>query len=199
METLAKNKLYEGMFLIDSAHAGSDWDGVIASITRILERVQAEIVSIRKWDDRKLAYAIGGKTRGTYILCYFRADSRKIQDIEKAVKLSEQIMRVLILNAERITKEDMEKETPATKAEKEKDKRRDDAEEKDEDIDTESKSNDRVDKQDDDDRQDLDVTEDSQESETSLVVEDSAQEQSKLSQVEVEDPEEADEQEQLQP
>ena len=121
METLAKNKLYEGMFLIDSAHAGSDWDGVIASITRILEKVQAEIVSIRKWDDRKLAYAIGGKTRGTYILCYFRADSRKIRVIEKSVQLSEQIMRVLILNAERMTQDDMEKETPAAKVEKDRD------------------------------------------------------------------------------
>lgn len=123
MKTVAKNKLYEGMFLIDSADAGADWDGVIAAIRTILERVGAEIVSIRKWDDRRLAYEIRGKARGTYILCYFKADGQKIKDIEKAVQLSEKVMRVLILSADRMSAEDIEKDTPATKAEKEREKR----------------------------------------------------------------------------
>ena len=120
MEAITKNKLYEGMFLIDSTLAGSDWDGVNNTIKTILEKAEAEIVSIRKWDDRRLAYEIKGKGRGTYILCYFKAGGEKIKDIEKAVQLSEQIIRVLILSAERITAEDIEKETPATEAEKEK-------------------------------------------------------------------------------
>ncbi|MBN1974401.1 MAG: 30S ribosomal protein S6 [Sedimentisphaerales bacterium] len=118
METVTK-QLYEGMFLIDVARAGSDWDGIIATITKILEKSEAEIVSIRKWDDRKLAYNIKGQSRGVYILCYFRVDGRKMQEIEKSLRLSEQIMRILILNAELLTQEDIEKDTPALKAEKE--------------------------------------------------------------------------------
>ena len=124
MKTVATNKLYEGMFLVDSALTGADWDGIIAAIRTILERTEAEIVSIRKWDDRRLAYEINRKTRGTYILCYFRTDGEKIQDIEKAVQLSEQIMRVLILSTEQLTTGDIEKDTPATKVEKEKEKRK---------------------------------------------------------------------------
>lgn len=112
------------MFLVDSAEAGADWDGVMAAIKRILERAEAEILSVRKWDDRRLAYEIRGKARGTYILCYFRADGERIRDIEKDVQLSEKIMRVLILNAERLKTEDIEKDTPATKTEKERDKRK---------------------------------------------------------------------------
>jgi len=120
LETVAKNKLYEGMFLVDSSQAGTDWDGIIAAIRTILEKAGAEIESIRKWDDRRLAYEIKGKSRGTYILSYFRADGGRIQDIEKSVRLSEKIMRVLILSAERLRPEDIEKDTPATKLEKEK-------------------------------------------------------------------------------
>jgi small subunit ribosomal protein S6 len=112
------------MFLVDSARAGADWDGIIAAIRTILSRAKAEVVSIRKWDDRRLAYGIKGKTRGTYILCYFKADGEKIRGIEKAVQLSEQIMRVLILSAEQLTAEDIEKDTPATKVEKEREKRK---------------------------------------------------------------------------
>lgn len=120
MKTVTKKKLYEGMFLVDSARAGADWDGINAAIRKILGRAEAEIVSIRKWDDRRLAYEIKHVSRGTYILAYFRADGQNIQGIEKAVQLSEKILRVLILSAEHMTAEDMDKDTPATKAEKEK-------------------------------------------------------------------------------
>ena len=123
METLAKNKLYEGMFLIDSSLAGADWEGILTAIRTILKKVKAEIVSLEKWDDRKLAYDIKGKSRGTYILSYFRVDGGRIKDIEHAVRLSEKIMRVLILSAERLSQEDIQKETPAMKLEKEKEER----------------------------------------------------------------------------
>jgi small subunit ribosomal protein S6 len=115
LETGVK-KLYEGMFLIDSAEAARDWDGIIEFITKILTKVDAEIVSIRKWDERPLAYPIRRVIRGTYILTYFRAEGPKIRDVERDVVLSERIMRVLILNAEDLTEADIAKDTPATRA-----------------------------------------------------------------------------------
>lgn len=108
------------MFLIDSADAGSDWDGVIAAITKTLERAEVDIVSITKWDDRRLAYEIKRKGRGTYILCYFRSDGQNNQKIETAVQLSEKIIRVLILCVDWMTDEEIQQDTPATKDEKEK-------------------------------------------------------------------------------
>lgn len=122
METVAKKKLYEGMFLVDSAEAASDWDGIIGAIKKILDRAEAEIVSFKKWDDRRLAYDIRRTARGTYILSYFRVDGKQIQGIEKGVQLSEKILRVLILSADHMTAEDIDKDTPATKVETEKEK-----------------------------------------------------------------------------
>jgi small subunit ribosomal protein S6 len=122
LTTIAEKKLYEGMFLVDSARAASNWDGINGAIRRILDRAGAEIVSMKKWDDRKLAYDIRGVGRGTYILTYFKVDGGKIQEIEKAVQLSENIIRVLILSTEQMSKEDIEKDTPAAKTEKEKQK-----------------------------------------------------------------------------
>jgi len=120
LETMAEKKLYEGMFLVDSAKAASDWDGINAAIKKILDRAEAEIVSMRKWDDRRLAYDIRRTSRGTYMLCYFKAEGTKIQGIEKDVQLSENIIRVLILSTEQMTQDDIERDTPATKTEKEK-------------------------------------------------------------------------------
>jgi small subunit ribosomal protein S6 len=116
METAVK-KLYEAMFLVDSAQA-TEWDKTISTLKSVLKKADGEIVSMRKWSERKLAYEINGKTRGTYILCYFKADGGRIREIEKAVQLSDQIMRVLILSAEGIGQDDIEKETPAELDEK---------------------------------------------------------------------------------
>ncbi len=117
METVVK-KLYEAMFLVDSAQAASDWDGVNKTIETILKKADSEIVSIQKWDERKLSYEIRGHSRGTYILCYFRADGTRIRGIEREVRLSERIMRVLILSAESMSQEHIEKETPFMKVER---------------------------------------------------------------------------------
>ena len=113
METVVK-KLYESLFLLDSAEAASDWDGVNSAIKTILDRNKAEIVSICKWDERKLAYDVQKKSRGTYILCYFQADGQDITSIERDVQLSERIMRVMILSTEPMSEEDIKKDTPAT-------------------------------------------------------------------------------------
>lgn len=98
---MAAKRLYEGMFLVDSALATADWEGTLAMIENILKRADAETVAIRKWGERKLAYDIEHKQRGTYILAYFKADGRRISGIEKDVQLSEKVMRCLVLTTEK--------------------------------------------------------------------------------------------------
>ena len=115
MENVTK-RLYESLFLIDSAEAAADWDGINEHVKKMFERNGAEIISIRKWDERPLAYTIRKKNRGTYILVYFNSPTDKIAAIERDAQLSERIMREIILRADHVTKEDMEKETPAMMA-----------------------------------------------------------------------------------
>ncbi|MFC1764016.1 30S ribosomal protein S6 [Planctomycetota bacterium] len=99
METATK-RLYEAMFLVDSALAASDWEGTMGAIDRVLQRADAEVVHKRKWSERRMAYDMKKSSRGTYILCYFKADTQAIAALEKDVQLTEQIIRVLVLSAE---------------------------------------------------------------------------------------------------
>lgn len=116
METAVK-KLYEAMFLVDSAQA-SDWDALVKTIENILKRSGAEIVAIRNWAERKLAYEIDQKSRGTYVLCFFRTDGSTIPKIENDVQLSDKILRVLILSTEAREEKDIEKDMHGTPDEK---------------------------------------------------------------------------------
>ncbi|MCI0498806.1 MAG: 30S ribosomal protein S6 [Planctomycetales bacterium] len=112
METAVK-RLYEGMFLVDSALAAQDWQGILDEVLRILNRAGAEVVSLRKWDERHLCYDIQRKSRGTYILAYFNCDTDKVKGIERDVQLSERMMRALVLRTDGMTQQDIEKATPA--------------------------------------------------------------------------------------
>jgi small subunit ribosomal protein S6 len=115
LETGVK-KLYEVMFLIDSAEAAKDWDGIIELVTKMLNKIDAQILSLKKWDERPLAYSIKKCGRGTYILAYFKADGRKITELERDVLLSERVMRALILKTEHLTEEDIAKQATAANA-----------------------------------------------------------------------------------
>lgn len=111
METAVK-RLYEALFLVDSGLAASQWDEVCDMIKQMIEKLDGEVVTLKKWDERKLAYEVSGKARGTYILVYFNAVPESIAAIERNVTLSEKLIRVLILKTDQMTQEDIERATP---------------------------------------------------------------------------------------
>src|SRR5262245_45772580 len=87
---------YECLFLLDPTKTAADMDGVKGQLHGTLEKYGAEILASRKWDDRKLAYPIKGHKKGVYHLTYFKADSRKMSEIDHDFRLNENILRHLI-------------------------------------------------------------------------------------------------------
>lgn len=111
METALK-RLYEGMFLVDSTLAAQDWQKVNDEVQRILSRAEADIVSFKKWDERRLCQDVKRASRGTYILVYFNCDTAKVNGIERDVQLSELILRSLVLRTDTMSESDIQKPTP---------------------------------------------------------------------------------------
>lgn len=92
---------YEAMFLISQAVA-SDLAGALAHINEILHRGHAEVIAMKKWDERRLAYEVRGQKRGMYILVYFKAPGPDVAHIERDCNLSEKVLRTLILRCDQI-------------------------------------------------------------------------------------------------
>lgn len=97
-------KNYEGMFLLDPSLAG-DVAAAEAEIKRILDRAGASLIGLKNWEERKLAYDMGGFKRGLYVLTYFRCDPLKIEGIERDVQLGEKTIRVLIIRRDKMSDE----------------------------------------------------------------------------------------------
>jgi small subunit ribosomal protein S6 len=89
--------LYEGMFLLDSAEVAHDWDALKQHVTEMVTRCGGEILYTERWPDRKLAYEIKGRRKGTYLLTYFRGDGGIISPLRREANLSERVLRALIL------------------------------------------------------------------------------------------------------
>jgi small subunit ribosomal protein S6 len=92
--------IYEGMFLADPAKASTEWNEVMQHITDLLGKNGGKILQSAKWAERKLTYPIKRRNRGTYILTYFDAPPESITKIKDDFKLSEIILRTLILAKE---------------------------------------------------------------------------------------------------
>jgi small subunit ribosomal protein S6 len=105
------NKQYEAMFLFGQA-AAQDQDGTLASVRSIVERHGGEILHMKRWDERKLAYEIQKQKRGTYIICYYRGPGNSVSAIERDVNLSENILRVMVTNADHMNQKEMEAVEP---------------------------------------------------------------------------------------
>lgn len=103
--TATETRLYEAMFLLNQAVA-ADLGGAVQHINEILARGEAEVVAMRKWDERRLAFEIDKQKRGCYILAYFTAPTHGVAHIERDCNLSEKVMRVLIIRAEHMTVEE---------------------------------------------------------------------------------------------
>lgn len=105
--TKTKTNVYEAMFLFPASLLTS-LQSAVDHIMQILDRADAQIISMRKWDERKLAYEIKGNKRGVYFLVFFRAPAENMQHLERDCNLSEMLLRSMVLRADHVTQEQME-------------------------------------------------------------------------------------------
>ncbi len=98
-EAVTKN-LYEGMFLLDSGKFAANPEEVTQHVLDFLEKAGAEVVAHRPWLDGRLAYEIEGKRRGVHYLIYFKMPGAGVTEITRRCKLSELVMRHLVIRHE---------------------------------------------------------------------------------------------------
>ena len=97
---------YEAMFLL-GANFAAELENGLKLVRGIIERHQGQVIVLKKWDERKLAYEVGGQKRGLYVISFFTAPGGVIAAIERDVKLSDQILRVLVTRADHLNHEEM--------------------------------------------------------------------------------------------
>lgn len=107
-------KTYEAMFLLEGGV--TDLQAASAPVAEMLAKVEAEMIALKPWDERRLAYEIDGHRRGLYVLAYFKSDPGRIVELEHNCKLDERVLRLLVLRRETVSDAEVAAETPAARA-----------------------------------------------------------------------------------
>ena len=78
-------------------------DGITAVNEKVGQWVTANggsIVKTEVWGRRKLAYPIRRHTEGTYLLQHLQFPPKSIEGLERNLKISEEILRYLVVRAD---------------------------------------------------------------------------------------------------
>ena len=91
---------YEVMYVVDAALEDSARNELINRFNELVVKNGGEVERVDEWGKRRLAYAINYKTEGYYVLMYIKAPADLPRELERNLKISDQVLRYLVIRYE---------------------------------------------------------------------------------------------------
>ena len=89
---------YEGVFIVSPELSGEASKAVVAGLQDLVAKNGGRVDGIQEWGKRRLAYKIGKKHEGSYVLINFQLDSQNTKKLEQSLRLNDQLLRFLLIN-----------------------------------------------------------------------------------------------------
>lgn len=99
-------QIYEGMFLLDNQVVRTDWKKAKAIIADTLTKHGGTVHTLRRWEEKRLAYSINKTNRATYYLAHYELPIDGIAAARREFDLSESVMRYLVLAVDEVPEEE---------------------------------------------------------------------------------------------
>tara|TARA_B100000029_G_C17199250_1_gene823735 strand:- start:167 stop:673 length:507 start_codon:yes stop_codon:yes gene_type:complete len=96
---------YENVFITRQELGDKDIKGVISNLTAILKKSNASVMHTEMWGLRNLAYKIDKNKKGHYIMLQIEGDGAAIKELERNMRIDENIIRFLSLKIDSISQE----------------------------------------------------------------------------------------------
>ena len=90
---------YEVMFILDPALEDDKKEATVETVKEIISS-DGEVGNVDVWGMRKLAYPIQKKTEGYYVVIEFKAAPTLPKELDRRMKISDNVIRHLIINKE---------------------------------------------------------------------------------------------------
>ena len=96
---------YESIFITRQELTDSDIKNTIASFKKIIENNNAKLVDTESWGLRNLAYKIEKNKKGHYIVLKIDGNGEAINELERNMRIDENIIRYLSIKTKSINDE----------------------------------------------------------------------------------------------
>jgi len=94
-------KHYELLFVVKATLTAEEIAAQIATVKASIEKDGGEIVSTNDMGMRKLAYEVSKNNRGYYTVFYFKSNPANIMEIERLLRLNENILKFMTVKYEK--------------------------------------------------------------------------------------------------
>ena len=91
---------YELVYVVSPQASEQDVTDLHAQIEGTIARFNATLARTENWGRRKLAYEIGGHKEGTYVLEVIDGSGDVIKEIDRRLKVNEQVLRHLVVRVD---------------------------------------------------------------------------------------------------
>lgn len=93
---------YESIFITRQDISSSDVDKIVSDLSKIVVDLGSKVIKTEYWGLRNLAYEINNNKKGHYVFLGLEASPAAITEMERKMKLSQNIIRFLTLKVEAI-------------------------------------------------------------------------------------------------
>lgn len=107
---------YESLFIINPDLEESEITKTIDAIQEIITAGGGTILKVDRWGKRQLAYQIQKKREGYYVIIYFQTISTVIEELNRRYKLTDPIMRYLVIQLNKGLVEEILRSTSSTES-----------------------------------------------------------------------------------
>lgn len=91
---------YELTFIVPSDIADDDVNGVVQTVTGYVEQGTGKVTEVNNWGRKHLAYPIKEYREGTYVLMKAELEAQALNELERSLKLSPQVIRYLLIRTD---------------------------------------------------------------------------------------------------
>jgi small subunit ribosomal protein S6 len=91
---------YEAFYIVKPDLADEDVQKIADRFKGVVEEQGGSVERAGKWDKRKLAYEVNGFKEGTYILMNFEAGPKVPQELNRLMRISDDVIRHRIFKQE---------------------------------------------------------------------------------------------------
>jgi small subunit ribosomal protein S6 len=88
---------YEVLYIVRADLDDEKVQDAVKRVNTLIERSGGTIERTNLWGKRKLAYEVKHQKEGSYVLQDFRIDPQRIPELEAALKITEEVLRHLIV------------------------------------------------------------------------------------------------------
>lgn len=94
------NRKYEAFYIVKPELGDADVQKIADRFKAVVEEKGGTVANAGKWDKRKLAYEVEGYKEGNYVLMNFEAEGTVPQELNRLMRISDDVIRHRIFKLE---------------------------------------------------------------------------------------------------